>query len=1532
MGGNSRDIMAGLAFVKLAIDDAELNSGLKKAQTSIQRFAGAASKWMTQVSMSLVVMRETFGEALNVFSRFDTEMRSVQAVTSASAKEIRGLTDEARRLGRTTTYTSEQVATLMKTLGRMGFSSDEIKDVTDDVMALAKATGTELNNAAQIAGSTMRTFGKTSKDLASIADVFTASVNNSAQNLDEFAEAVGHSGATFAMAGYSIEDMSASIGVMANMGIRGSKAGTALATAIRKLASSKVRDMLAAQGVAVTDLKGDMLPIQNILANLARTMDKMPKAGRISFLEKIFGARGMLAGSSLTVDVGAIDKLLNAIEHSGGVAKEQQKKIEGGVTGSVERWRSALEDVKIQMGEIMATSMISWLERLTKIINSVSGAFVKMASLNGVLAEFLVPVLAIGTALKAIQLGSGIIGNVFQPITALNKGINTGIGNLFGVKSPEQSMMDVQKRQEVGEAGRKYYSDIYRQTAAEYQQRYAQVGFDESKSNLDAKKDELARLEDEKRSLEAERKEYQKKYDTANDGIIKLTERRKKLRSPEAIQKNDNARSAKIIEASNAKGKLLEVDSRIDSLNWQIKGAKEEVASLDSGFKTARGNLNAAKKELEEANSSVANSGRVYSSFKPGEINPGTASGFQRVLPFQRRYQDEVAKLESSTDYQSAKSKLQSSVSSEIDAVMKERVEKQALLNTELKKEGAANEENLLKLNESISQLDEKLAKLQAIKEASGVAPKDAAKTDVNAMKGAAIGFNPRLQNDVERYAQSIHGVVNARQELSDATEKNLTDDEKIAANIASRNNLLGITGVKEKELQEQILKVKTSHLAAAFAAKDAAKAGTTGAIKVTAAHRILAMRLKANVILARALGTAMKWMVRNWLFTIPMLIGGIKKLIAYFHNKAANEIQSEANRIKSSMEDVEKAIAEAPSRNERDKRNIASLLEKMRENAKLSGDEIKHFAPIVDDLNKRWNGLNITMDKTTGHITLAADALSRVSILMEQQAQQRENELKRERREYNRKLKEKALGEMMHNVMGIRWGVKSDKEGRYVNEDNYVKYGGILTALGYKLDKDFKVENYGDTGGAAVYPIYRMNNTHIYDKLDELSIETINGLRSNLKSALSQVDVPEKIKEVLGEYLKEVESEISKREAAVSKTSASIKPMVMSEDEFVKTLESLEKADRSLMRAGMTKIQGTVAQLSDSYEETAKQIDNLRSYLDVQMDVARDAVENARRNGDSDALRQANLLLRRYAEDLAKIDRMQRRIESRGVSENMVALSMEAQENASQENRLKTIAGMENWRKENELMDVGLMQRLEAIMIDAKKNMDAAFLGGDPDASVSARKEYQAARNAYLNEFDRQQSLKRAYAEAGNIPKKIIEEQRKRNVQDSRNRVIGRMEQQGDYVGAFEMLKSLLSNNASAWELASSEFRQVIREANWLGVYNGTASSNVTSQYTEKINELKAAMEESAAKDAELKERMLEIRESMFNSQDSQSIGSFSADALSRALGGGGYQQKIYDKTAETVAVLNEIKTERNKTNTKLNDIHRKIMAGGMM
>lgn len=413
-------VKAGQAYIEIALDQTKLERGLRKAQAKLKAFGDACTSLGTKMLGIATAAATPFAIATKTFADFDDAMRSVKAVTGATNAEFQSMTDTAERLGRETSYTAKQVAEGMASLGRMGFKSDEINAAIGDVLNLARATGTDLGAAAEIAANNMRVFGMQASQVGGMADILSATANGSAQTLTDLAEALKMAGPQAAAAGDSFTNVSGALGVLANMGIKGSLAGTALRKAYSQFAKVNVQKKLEGMGIKTVDKNGNLRAMPEIMADIAKQMNSMPTAQRLNFAEEIFDLRGSLAGLQLGGNITQLNQFIASLKNCGGAARKTAEDMDGGIGGAFRRIMSAAEGVLIQIGRIVSEAIQPYVERMSRMLTGLAewvkahkNIIITTVKIIGIVAALGASLVALGVAFKAIAFTVGTLNTLF---------------------------------------------------------------------------------------------------------------------------------------------------------------------------------------------------------------------------------------------------------------------------------------------------------------------------------------------------------------------------------------------------------------------------------------------------------------------------------------------------------------------------------------------------------------------------------------------------------------------------------------------------------------------------------------------------------------------------------------------------------------------------------------------------------------------------------------------------------------------------------------------------------------------------------------------------------------------------------------------------------------------------------------------------------------------------------------------------------------------------------------------------------------
>jgi len=410
------------AYVALNMDQ------FNRAIPSINKKLAGVSQKLSQTGRTIAlygaVLAAPLVNAVRIFSAFDDKMRLTKAVTSATTQEFKLLTDQAKLLGRTTSFTASQVAEAMVELGRAGFAVKEIEQAIGPLLNMARATGTDLATAANIASSTLRAFVLDASRMVEVADVMTAAANNSAQTLTDLGESMKFAAPIAAEFNMSLQDTAKALATMANFSIRGSMAGTTLRMIMLRLAKTDVQEKLRGIGIEIERF-GKIRSVSAILQETFMALRKVSKVERLSFMNELFGARAISGGMKLAQ--ANFEGLNQAIDNAGGTAQKTADEMDAGLGGALRLLWSAVEGVNIAIGEGLdkairglSAALRVVLGPVTKFIERNKGLVVGIGALAASMIGFGGILMATAVGLKVVVFLLGGYVMVLKAVKAMH--------------------------------------------------------------------------------------------------------------------------------------------------------------------------------------------------------------------------------------------------------------------------------------------------------------------------------------------------------------------------------------------------------------------------------------------------------------------------------------------------------------------------------------------------------------------------------------------------------------------------------------------------------------------------------------------------------------------------------------------------------------------------------------------------------------------------------------------------------------------------------------------------------------------------------------------------------------------------------------------------------------------------------------------------------------------------------------------------------------------------------------------------------
>lgn len=376
----------GKVVIETDLDASGIKAGLSKLSSIAQ---SGIKGTLTAIASAGTALAGLGGAAIKIGADFEEGMSEVQAISRASASDMELLKEKAKEMGAETKFSATESAAAFKYMAQAGWNTEDMLNGISGVMSLAAASGEDLALTADIVTDSLTAFGLEAKDAAHFSDVLAMTAN--ATNTD-----VANLGYTFKYVapvagalGYSIEDMSVAIGLMANSGIKAETAGTALRATLTNLAkpTKQMTGYMEELGISLTDAQGNVKPFNEVMIDLREGFEGLTEAQKAEYAAGIAGKEAM---SGLLAIVNASDEdfaaLTEQINNCNGAAEEAAKIMQDNLKGSVEQLGGALETLGIEFYDSVNTPIRTIVDSATSMVEQLTKAF-KDGGLSGLVSE-----------------------------------------------------------------------------------------------------------------------------------------------------------------------------------------------------------------------------------------------------------------------------------------------------------------------------------------------------------------------------------------------------------------------------------------------------------------------------------------------------------------------------------------------------------------------------------------------------------------------------------------------------------------------------------------------------------------------------------------------------------------------------------------------------------------------------------------------------------------------------------------------------------------------------------------------------------------------------------------------------------------------------------------------------------------------------------------------------------------------------------------------------------------------------------------
>ena len=391
----------------LAMDSTDYDRGIDTAEKKV----GGLKSTITKLGIGATVAG--IGKAaIGVGMDFEAGMSQVAATMGISSDAVRRnegdfklLSDAAKEAGSTTQFSATQSAEALNYLALAGNDAQTSVGLLPTVLNAAAAGGLELGYASDLITDSMSALGLKTKDTATFVDQLTMTSQKSNTSMGQLGEAILTVGGTAKKLKGGTVELNTVLGILADEGLKGSQAGTALRNVILSLAAptDTASKELKKLGVNAYDANGNFKSLDTIFTELLHSTDNLSESAKNQAFTKIFNKNDLKAVETLLANTGGrFDELSGAIEKSDGAAKKTAKTMNTNLKGALITLESALSGMGIEIYERF------FKETLTNAVNTASESVQNLikAFKEGKLDKTLI---AIGSALAGVVTYMGIM-------------------------------------------------------------------------------------------------------------------------------------------------------------------------------------------------------------------------------------------------------------------------------------------------------------------------------------------------------------------------------------------------------------------------------------------------------------------------------------------------------------------------------------------------------------------------------------------------------------------------------------------------------------------------------------------------------------------------------------------------------------------------------------------------------------------------------------------------------------------------------------------------------------------------------------------------------------------------------------------------------------------------------------------------------------------------------------------------------------------------------------------------------------------
>lgn len=274
-------------------------------------------------------------------AEYENIMTTVQSILKVTDDDVatfdqrfEAMSKNIRQVGIDTKFTTTEVAGAAKYLGMAGLNIEDINNSIKSIANLAIIGDAPLDRMADIVTNIQTAYGLKSSKMPQIADILTSVTTSTNTNVLEMGEAMKFAAPMMSMAKVSFNEAAAAIGALANAGLKGTVAGTALRAMMTRLLNPTKKGLAVLEKYNIKLYETDKLTGKIKLRSLTDIFTQLKaKDASVQDLTRIFDKIGGNAANNIFAELMKIPSLVQNSVYSGGIAEDIASKKQDTIQG-----------------------------------------------------------------------------------------------------------------------------------------------------------------------------------------------------------------------------------------------------------------------------------------------------------------------------------------------------------------------------------------------------------------------------------------------------------------------------------------------------------------------------------------------------------------------------------------------------------------------------------------------------------------------------------------------------------------------------------------------------------------------------------------------------------------------------------------------------------------------------------------------------------------------------------------------------------------------------------------------------------------------------------------------------------------------------------------------------------------------------------------------------------------------------------------------------------------------------------------------